>query len=244
MKRIALLFSIFLFQHSLHADKLPAEVLDLSSWKLTLPTDNQRQGRADEISVEDLQTFSHPDFFFINADADGVLFRAPCRGKTTKGSKYPRSELREMENPEKRAAWSTDDKMLHVMTLKLAITQTPAKKKHVVCAQIHDKTDDVLMVRLEGKKLFIERNDLKEIPLDNDYQLGTPFEIKIQAGQGKIKLWHNGTQKLDWKKFSNGCYFKAGCYTQSNTDRGDSPDSYGEVLIQELKLSHQSGSEP
>lgn len=237
MIRITLFFSIFLFQHSLHADKWPAKALDLSSWKLTLPTDSQRQGRADEISTSNLQNFSHPEFFFTNKDADGVIFHAPCGGKTTKGSKYPRSELREMtEGGKKRAAWSTDDDNLRMMTVKLAITHTPAKKKHVVCAQIHDKTDDVLMVRLEGKKLFIERNNLKEIPLNDNYQLGTPFEIKIQAGKGTIKLWFNGKQKLDWKKSSKGCYFKTGCYTQSNTDRGDAANAYGEVHIHRLVL--------
>lgn len=35
-----------------------------------------------------------------------------------------------------------------------------------------------------------------------------------------------------------GCYFRAGCYTQSNTKKGDSPDSYGEVVIHELKVTH------
>ncbi len=239
MMRLALLLPIFLFPHSLHADKLPAGLLDFSSWKLTLPTDTQRQGRADEISTPDLQYFSHPEFFFINSSGDGVAFRAPCGGKTTKGSKYPRSELREMtESGKKRAAWSTDDNKFHEMTVKLAVTHTPAKKKHVVCAQIHDKTDDVLMVRLEGKKLFIERNSLEEIPLDDDYNLGTPFEIKIQTGKGKIKLWFNGKQKLDWGKSSNECYFKAGCYTQSNTNRGDKADSYGEVVIYQVQVEH------
>ncbi len=239
MIRSVALFVTILSQHALHAEQVPAKVLDLSSWKLSIPSDKQQQGRADEISVIELQTFSQPDFFFVNKAGDGVVFRAPCGGKTTKNSKYPRSELREMRGSKKPADWSTDDKQLHVMTVKLAITHAPAKKKHVVCAQIHDKTDDVLMVRLEGNKLFIERNQLKEIPLDDDYKLGTIFEIKIEAAQGRIKLWHNGKQKLDWKKSSKNCYFKAGCYTQSNTSRGDTPDSYGEVAIYQLSLKQK-----
>ena len=39
---------------------LPAQQYDLSEWYLTLPTDENNDGKADNISVEDLQSFSHP----------------------------------------------------------------------------------------------------------------------------------------------------------------------------------------
>jgi hypothetical protein len=34
------------------------------------------------------------------------------------------------------------------------------------------------------------------------------------------------------------CYFKAGCYLQSNTSTGDLPTAYGQVEITHLSVSH------
>ena len=99
----------------------------------------------------------------------------------------------------KRAAWRTDDKQAHTLIVKLAITKTPPVKNHVVCAQIHNADDDVLMIRLEDTKLFIERNDVGNIMLDLKYVAGTPVELKIECAAGHVKVWHNGEQKMDWK---------------------------------------------
>jgi poly(beta-D-mannuronate) lyase len=35
-----------------------------------------------------------------------------------------------------------------------------------------------------------------------------------------------------------GCYFKAGCYVQSNTSTGDLPTAFGQVEISRLEISH------
>jgi len=216
--------------------KPPAEILDLSRWLLTLPIDSQRPGNPDEIKQPELGTFSDPNHFCANEKGDGVIFRAECGGRTTKGSSYPRSELREMAGQDdRRAAWNTDGE-LHQLSMRLAVTRTPAKKQHVVCAQIHDADDDLLMIRLEGTKLFIERNSIGDVMLDRKYELGRPFDLRIQAGRGVIRVWHNEELKLEWPVSRAGCYFKAGCYTQSNTKKGDASDSYGEVTIYRLEL--------
>jgi poly(beta-D-mannuronate) lyase len=221
--------------------RLPAEVLDLNCWKITLPYSGEREGHPLEISQPVLAGFENPTCFFVNETGDGVVFRANCTSISTKKSSYPRSELREMnrENPKKtKANWSTSDGMLHRMTVTEAITSVPPVKKHVVSAQLHDADDDVLMIRLEDKNLFIERNKLEQVVLDADYQLGTKFTIRMEAAGGRIKVWFNGTLKLDWEIDRSGCYFKAGCYTQSNPERGDSPESYGEVVIYKLIVEH------
>jgi len=54
----------------------------------------------------------------------------------------------------KKAAWSTESEEFHALYAEIAITHTPLKKPHVVCAQIHNNKDDVLAIRLEGKHLF------------------------------------------------------------------------------------------
>ena len=221
--------------------RVPSEVLDLGCWKITLPYDGDREGHPLEISQPALAGFQNPTCFFVNAAGDGVVFRANCTSVSTKKSSYPRSELREMgrENPGKvKAGWSTSDGMLHRMTVTEAITAVPPVKKHVVSAQIHNAKDDVLMIRLEDKNLFIERNKLEHVVLDADYKLGAKFTVRMEAVNGHIKVWYNDSLKMDWAVVKKGCYFKAGCYTQSNPDRGDSPESYGEVVIYKLIVEH------
>ena len=225
----------------LQVPTLPANILDLSTWKLTLPLRSQPPGHATEVEASELTKYRHPDFFFVNSSGEGVVFRAPCGGVTTRGSKYPRSELREMTAEGKqRAAWSTDDPRLHTMQARLAITHLPANKPHVVCAQIHDEDADVLMIRLEGTRLLIERTGEKDVVIDRNYQLDTPFDLKITAGNRLVSVWYNGEQRLNWPVSRTGCYFKAGCYTQSNVARGDAPQDYGEVVYYSLTLAATS----
>jgi len=225
----------------LPAEIAPAERLDLSAWKLTLPIADGSSERPKEIKQPELSSFIHADYFFANSKANTVIFRAPCGGTTTKGSSYPRCELREMTDEGKsRASWATDDGMAHTMTMQVAIHRTPEIKKHVVCAQIHDRDDDLMMIRLEGNHLFIERKPHEDVTLDRNYVLGTMFDLKIQAHDSVVKVWHDGVQKMAWKVAREGCYFKAGCYTQSNVKKGDAADSFGEVAIHRLKLDHET----
>lgn len=216
----------------------PSDLIDLSHWLLTLPEDTEREGTPDEVFPHELATFSHDNWFFVAEDKRSVLFRAPAGGATTDGSKYPRCELREMnEGCDSRAAWSTEDSLLHTLDVTLAVTKIPPVKPHIVCAQIHDADDDVLMVRLEGKKLFVEREGAPRIMLTRKYDLGTFFRVKIESGYGRIRLWYNGELKMDWNKSADGCYFKTGCYLQSNPGKGEAPDAVGEVVIQKLVKS-------
>jgi len=223
------------------ADEPPAERIDLSSWKLTLPEDTDLPGKPDEIVQPRLATFVHPKFFHPYP-AGGLVFRAPCGGATTKGSGYPRSELREM-NPatNDEAGWNTDDGRVHTLTARLVGTVLPQKKPHVVCAQIHDDDDDVLKIRVEGRRLLIERDGEDDIVIDRSYSLGTPFDLVIAASGGTITVTHNRSSVMTWKTARKKCYFKIGCYTQSNVSKGDSAESTGEVIVTKLAISHSPG---
>ncbi|MBM3335042.1 polysaccharide lyase family 7 protein [Candidatus Sumerlaeota bacterium] len=236
----AILWGVVIQSSVSAAEPLPAKLLDLSHWKLTLPTDTRRPGSVDEVWQPELGSFHDPKHFFANDSRDGVVFRAYCGGGTTKGSKYPRCELRELNIRGALAAWGTDDGATHAMTALLAITKTPPVRKHVVCAQIHGADDALLMVRLEGKELLIERESEDDVALDPDYVLGKRFELKLQAAHGQVNVWYNGVPKLNWKVSRTRCYFKAGCYPQSNTEKGDAPDSYGEVVIHRLLVEHRN----
>lgn len=218
---------------------VPADLLDLQSWKLTLPIDTGHAGSPDEIRQPELSTFSLDPYFVVTGSRDGVRFRAHCGGATTSNSGYPRSELREMTSAgTSNASWSTTSGT-HTLFIRQAITHLPDVKSHVVAGQIHDASDDLIMIRLENQRLFVEANGSDVGVLDPAYTLGRIFEVKIVAASGRIKVHHNGVLKVDIARSASGCYFKAGAYTQSNTSRGDAPDAYGEVVIYQLQISHQ-----
>lgn len=219
----------------------PATLLDLAGWKLTLPVETTHAGSPDEIRQPELATFTLTPYFAVNEAADGVRFRAPCGGATTRGSSYPRAELREMTaDGAAEAAWSTETGT-HTLFVRQAITHLPRAKPHVVAGQVHDANDDVIMIRLEGERLFVE-GDGKELgDLDRKYVLGTVFTVQVVVADGSIQVYYNdlATPKVTLPNVrQSGCYFKAGCYTQSNTKKGDAADDYGEVVIHELRVTH------
>ncbi len=237
--RLLTLLVILAVSSDTRGDSPPSAILDLSRWKLTIPYDTQRKGNPDEVVQPELATFDDPRCFHASEAGDAVLFRASCDGLGTTNSNYPRSELREMDASGKdEASWATDDGRSHVLEVEQAVLQTPQRKKHVVCAQIHDAEDDVLMIRLEGDELFIEREGESEIELDAAYELGDRFALRIQASDGRIKVWFNDELKMDWKTSNDGCYFKVGCYTQSNLKKESLAGSYGEVAVYQLEVDH------
>ena len=73
---------------------VPAKILDLRNWKIALPVDTPHAGTPDEIKQPELAGFVLSPYFY--AGKGGVVFQAHAGGATTKNSRYPRSELREM----------------------------------------------------------------------------------------------------------------------------------------------------
>ena len=222
---------------------LPADVLDLSSWKLTLPVGSgDDEDEAEEIKQPDLATFSDDRFFTTTSDGSGVIFRAPAGGATTSGSEYPRSELREMDpGGDSEASWSNASGT-HVMTVKQAITKVPPSKAEVVAGQIHDDEDDVVMVRLEKKRLFVEADGDEIGTLDDGYDLGTIFTIEVKATSDGIDVHYasakgEGAKTVHYDKVGQGYYFKVGCYTQSNSSHDDD-GALGEVVVYALDIEH------
>jgi hypothetical protein len=214
---------------------IPAGIINLSNWKLTLPTGDDDE--PSEVTQPKLARFRDPQHFDVNATGDGVVFRAPVGGTTTENSKYPRSELREMAaGGKKQASWSSKSGT-HVMTITQAITALPQGKPEVVAGQIHDDEDDVVMVRLNGSKLFVESDGDQVGVLDPAYRLGTRFTVQIVVTPGLIRVSYNGVKTVSTKRNGSDYYFKAGCYTQANDDTSDG-DSYGEVVINALTIQH------
>jgi len=77
--------------------KKPSENFDLLDWSLTLPTDINKDKKADTIYEKPLDKGFNLKPFFYTADDGGLVFASPNVGaKTSKNTKYARSELREM----------------------------------------------------------------------------------------------------------------------------------------------------
>ena len=205
----------------------PSQVLDLRSWKLNLPENNQ------QVVQPQLGHFADDAFDVVQA----VQFTAPCGGDAQPGSKYPRSELREMNPDGSPASWSTTSGT-HVLELTQRITHLPVVKPQLVCGQIHSETDYLILIELDSHKLYVRYRDATAGVLDEGYELGTFFDLRIEASGGYVDVFYNGAHKVHQPMTEKGCYFKAGCYVQSNTSTGDLPTAYGQVEISRLEITH------
>jgi len=222
----------------------PAQVLDLQRWKLTLPYGSaEDESEPQEIEQPVLAGFVSEPWFRPTDDCTGVVFRAAVNAPTTSGSKYPRSELREMNPDGTKAAWSSTVGT-HVLTVTEAFTNVPEGKPHLVGAQIHDDDDDISVFRLEGTNLYVtDGDDANHKLITDSYVPGTPFEAKFVVRNGPVEAYDNGELQTTLQKDFSDAYFKAGAYTQANCERVApapcSEENYGETVIYSLEVSHE-----
>lgn len=223
----------------------PGQLIDLTNWKITLPIGSSSPT---EIKQPQLATYSIDPWFKVKPDCSGVLFRAHTSSPvTTSNSNYPRSELREMtNNGVDLAAWPTTSGT-HTMFIDQAILSVPKGKRHLVAGQIHDSSSDLIVIRLEYPKLFVDIGGTEGPTLDPAYTLGKRFTAKFEASGGKVNIYYNGgtTPAYTLTSSSSKNYFKAGAYPQSNctreTEYGSTcaDDNYGEVVIYKLTIEHK-----
>jgi Alginate lyase len=207
--------------------RYPGDLLDLRNWYLTLPSGDEQPA---------LTTYSSR-WFGLDAAKGGVVFTANAGGATTSGSSYPRSELREMNGGEK-AAWSST-RGTHTLEVRQAVLAVPPAKPEVVTAQIHDGSDDVMEVRLEGERLIAQYDDGgTDITIDPSYVLGTPFNLRIVAAGGRIDVFYNGVRRAQIPRSGSEWYFKTGTYLQSNTEKGDRAEAVARVALYSLRVTH------
>jgi poly(beta-D-mannuronate) lyase len=216
---------------------LPSEVLDLTNFKLTLPI--QQPGKdAVEIFQPELSRLSD-QYFHVTCARDGVAFVADCGGAKTKWTHFARSELREMtDDGGAPASWSVN-RGTHTMWLTEAVMHLPTKRPEVVTMQIHNATDDIVMIYLKGKLLYVQHNGTSLGVLDANYALGTIFKAKVVASGGVVQVYYNGELKSVSSHTAEGCFFKAGSYPHSNPDFGEASDAYAEVIVYDVKIQHE-----
>lgn len=169
---------------------------------------------------------------FILTSAGDVQFRIGVgAGRTSTGTKYPRSELREFrEDGTTRADWNGSSGT-HYMKGRSRITHVAATKPWVCFFQIHDAKSDLVRVQTEsggsgptGLKIVARRTppgSSSEIAttIRNAYTLNTWIDWDIRIVNGTLSISLDGSQVLSASGMgATGCYMKTGCYAQSNTD--------------------------
>jgi alpha-tubulin suppressor-like RCC1 family protein len=220
----------------------------LNEWKVTLPVDgSDADTYADEVTQPQLATYRSLSYFHTNSNNSAVVLRAPVGGATTPGSVFARTELRNMYPYDGvKAATYNWTSGTHVLEINEAFTHLPSLIPKVVGVQIHDPDHEVLMIRLDGTRLYAQVRQLDgtytEVTFTNSYTLGTRFDAKVTADANGIFIDYNGVRMASFPgrvpSSTVYWYFKAGCYLHSKTSAGEAPSEYGEVLIYSLKTTH------
>lgn len=220
----------------------PSQILSLTNWKLTLPIGPT----TDATEITNLNNYQIDPWFIVQDG--GVRFRAHTSGsRTSTNTQYARSELRERtNNGSENANWNSSTGK-HTMTIDQKITHLPDGKKHVVVGQIHDQNDDVIVIRLEGSKLFIDINGNDGPTLNSNYVLGTRFTVTFQVQNNQTKIYYNGssTPAYTLNQSYSDAFFKAGMYVQSNCTTESEygkvcgTNNYGESIIYSVNVIHE-----
>jgi hypothetical protein len=205
----------------------------------------------DEDEIED--GFSQDPEFILTDDRSAVQFRTDVDfGTTTENTDYPRTELRELDENGDLADWDggVDE---HRLWGRSRATHLAAEKPWVVLAQIHDASSDLVRIQTEvrgGALRICARHTPPGSPDEDvyiliDYTEGQWVEWEINVSGGEIEVVIDGVSmpgELDGVTLSadtDGCYYKAGCYAQSNVDdEGEDPDDYFAVEVEAGSFGH------
>jgi hypothetical protein len=228
--------------------------IDLSTWNVTLPVDAKGTNKGEAV---ELSATGHVVFHIEGSDTS-LTFKAPVDGAHTKGTKYPRDELRELSG-KNLAAWklSTGGTMpacLQVDAVPKMKDGSPGKE---VIGQIHGKKNE--LVRLyyngNGSTVYFHNDRSGEDSKEHEFllkdaagktpviPLRKPFCYDIDAHKDAltVKVMVDGdtyssvTKILPlWQKDS--LYFKAGVYLGNNAKQGAT--GYGQTTFQALTFSH------
>ncbi|KAB1071389.1 T9SS type A sorting domain-containing protein [Tamlana haliotis] len=190
---LCLMFTLAISQVNaqVSATQIPADLMrNCSQWKITKPDGSEQKP---------LCEYDNQSYFYVNDTDDAIVFKVEIDNSngSTANSNYIRSELRErLPDGSLDVYWTTAGR--HVIYVEQAITHLPTYKNHLVATQIHgDKDagiDDAMVLRLEGKHLFLSFNGGKlreEVTIKTDYQLGTKHEVIFEVIDGKHYCYYS-----------------------------------------------------
>jgi Ca2+-binding RTX toxin-like protein len=204
--------------------------------------------------VKNLNGYVNLKYFYTGSDG-AMIFRAPVEGATTSGSRYARSELREMNGSE-RAAWTTNQGgyMKATLTVDQAPTLFNGMKGRVVVGQVHGQDEELVRLYWEKDTLYFV-NDIagatgretkfaltNKAGLKPDVSLDERFTYSIDVTANRVKVTvsadgqsYTATDTIHQAWKSDAFYFKAGTYLGVNETQGA---GYGQTSFYDLKFSH------
>src|SRR5690606_11914261 len=214
--------------------------------------------------------FYSPDRFYLVEEGEHTWVRFKINagaGRTSSGTQYPRSELRELEPDGGRIGWGGRRGWRRMKGIS-RVSQVTSVRPWVCFFQIHDASSDLIRVQTEGDPgqtsgLRLRArwtppggsDDQTTLPgWDGTYDVGDVLAWEIWIGgptsadDGRCRIWINESLVLDLEDMgADGCYFKAGCYLQSNTHtRGEDPDdtASADILAGSFQVWHTGYPEP
>lgn len=198
----------------------PLYNIDLSRWKLTLPTCPMYEVYPPSLTNK---LWVLPGIFDRGVNGELIL-TTPTAGCTTANSSSPRTEFRGMLSTwNDRTNWTF--KGTHILNGTCVVNKLPSSKK-IIIAQIHGKTgttDPYLKMWHRKGKVIVEIDD-------DDYDFGTvdlnkPISYSIIVKDFTVEVVVNGktskVQKIDSGYAGSTFYFKAGLYCIDNSKDND-----------------------
>lgn len=232
---------------SANPNGVPADLSDvqfLKNWKITLPISfTNDSNKAGEIKHPTLKTYSHPDYFTLGANGTSIVFKSIAGGaRTSTGTAYARSELREMQSDgTTNAAWNCTGTSNGMSVRQKLLTTTKTDSPNATVAQIHDASNDNLMVKYFGPATGANgvsdtgvmearfNNDTTTVVLDTAYKLGDEHTIDVTTTPSGMRVVYKNLRTGATKDTRNpatgkdiamvgvsgSCYYKAGLYIQT-----------------------------
>lgn len=222
-------------------DPMPGQVeapqtsIGLTHWKLTLPVtkDGTVAGPGNAVEMIALEGLSVPPYFTVTADS--ISFRAPTDGATTKGSHYPRSELREMDGEGDEYDWVVEQG--GILTATLQVDELPKTAKGqpgaIVIGQIHGPDDELCRLYFDNGALYFVDDKAGKAAKETKFvlkssvgkaakiPLGERFSYTIDANSERLEVsvqyndvTYTATDPISAFWPGKELYFKAGVYVQ------------------------------
>jgi len=202
---------------------------------------------ATEVPAEELDAgFTNAVFFYTSSDG-AMTFWTPVTGGTSSEGVYPRSELRELLDPDnENQNWSGYG--TNVLTAQCRVTRIPSSKM-VIIGQIHTFTGNALpLVKLQFNTEWVEAlvKNRPNAPAETAYLFGNigPSNLisnQIRLEDGLLSINVNGSNRTvnvfqaDPAWANQAFFFKAGCYCQDNSG----PSAEGaRVAFYQLSVEH------
>ena len=224
----------------------PGALFDLSTFNLQLPVSNGNGGVV-IVKQPDLATYSS-QYFYTNATDNSMTFFAPVNGATTSGSKYPRSELRQLPN--------FDFTGHHVLNVTMTVRVAPPTTGAITIGQVHrDGVSGSCSIVSEFEWQAVSPGSStghlvnhfrdqacsgKTATVAGTVELGERFSYSLVMDGQTMHVWTSkgalAPYTYSWYTTEQQ-YFKAGDYVQES---GTSSTDGGVVAIHAITSSHSA----